>query len=205
MGRRTGGEQRAAEQEGNKGPPTAPAFGWERSELRSVIPGKHGLNCVFYQVLAYRTCHLREKVYISLEVEGEEFRPLGDTEHSPYEELFAYQKASIAALGRMESYGEGRELLEARFVCYSPSGSGVAEEAVRDIAGVLEELRELVGLDALAQTVTSWKYAPRYILKTLRDASPGYRPPKGALPHRRDPYRRTKEAKPERREHDAER
>ncbi len=66
---------------------SAPAFGWERSELRAVLPGKHGLDCVFVQVLAYRTCHLREKVYITVEVEGEEFRPLEAIEHSPYNVL----------------------------------------------------------------------------------------------------------------------
>jgi hypothetical protein len=195
--------ERKEDQRGSASRSRSRAFGWERSELRSVLPGKHGLNCVFVQVLAYRTCHLREKVYISVAAEGEEFRPLDDREHSPYRELLAYREIALAALGREESYGEGRELLEARFVCYSPSGSGAAEEAVREIAKVLEELQEFVGLDALARTVTAWKYAPRYLLKTVRDASPGYRPPEGALPHRRDPYRSTKEAKPERREHDA--
>ena len=166
---------------------------WERSELRAVLPGKHGLDCVFAQVLAYRTCHLRKKVYITVEVEGEEFRPLENTEHSPYGELIGDLKTALAARGREESHGEGRERLEARFVCYSPSGSGAAEEAVRSIVGVVEELQEFALLDGLARSVTAWKYALRYHLKTVRDASPGYRPPSGALPPRR-----TQEAKPER-------
>ncbi len=158
---------------------------WERSELRAVLPGKHGLDCVFTQVLAYRTSHLREKVFIRIEVEGEEFRPLEDAEHSPYRELLGYRMIALAAVGREEAYGEGRELLEARFVCCSPSGSGAAEEAVREIAGVMGELEKFVGLDALARSVLAWKFALRYLLKTVRDASPGYRPPSGALPHRR--------------------
>ncbi len=40
----------------------------ETAEIHAVLPGKRGLDCIFYRFFEYKTCPLREEAYIVLEV-----------------------------------------------------------------------------------------------------------------------------------------
>lgn len=79
--------------------------GWERREHRAVLPGKHGLECIFYQYLHYKTLHLRREVYVTFATEGVEFRPAAN-EHIPHGELIRYQMENVLAVGE-QSTGKG--------------------------------------------------------------------------------------------------
>ncbi len=76
--------------------------GWERAEHRAVLPGKHGLECIFYQYLYYKTLHLRREVYITFTTEGVEFRPAA-FEHIPHAELIRHQVKNVFAGGEAAS------------------------------------------------------------------------------------------------------
>ncbi len=122
--------------------------GWEREELRAVLPGKHGLECIFYQYLHYKTMHLRREVYVTFATEGVEFRPAA-FEHIPHAELIRYQVKNVFT-GEEQSYGKGRSL-EVVFACYCPEGSGAADLAVRAIRQALEELRDVARVIELSR------------------------------------------------------
>ncbi len=80
----------------------------ERAEHRAVLPGEHGLECIYYQFLCYKTLHLRREVYVTFATEGVEFRPAAN-EHLPHGELIRYQMKNMFAGGE-QPYGKGRSL-----------------------------------------------------------------------------------------------
>ncbi len=165
--------------------PPAPKERYERAEIAATLPGCNGLECTVYQYFAAATMRLRERVYVTVSAEGEEFRPEGPVEHFPHGELFRYQmEAGRAAGAGEEAFGKGRELV-ATFTCYAPPRSGAAEEAVSEIRGALEKLRE----------VASWPDGKRSWFALRRGLGgataalaeglgPAYRPPKGVLAYR---------------------
>ncbi len=158
--------------------------GFERAEHRAVLPGKHGLECIFYQYLYYKTLHLRREVYITFTTEGVEFRPAA-FEHIPHAELIRYQVKNVFAESE-QSYGKGRSL-EVEFACYSPEGSGAADLAVRAILQALEELREVARLPEGERTKFGFRYGMKSALLKIRGPVACYRPPAGAVPYTRKP------------------
>jgi hypothetical protein len=158
------------------------AEGVERAVHRAVLPGEHGLECIFYHVLTERTKPLRERVYIVVEAESRKFSPEERYEHFPRKALIDYQFRG-GGLRPVSAYGQGRTL-EVTFVCYSPEGSGVAAEAVRLIAEALEELREVADKGEIQRSLFAWGYGARYTMAMLGRGGvivPAYRPPMEAL------------------------
>ena len=158
--------------------------GWERAEHRAVLPGKLGLECIFYQFLYYRTLHLSKEVYVTFATEGVEFRPAAN-EHLPHGELIRYQMKNALTVGE-QSYGKGRSL-EVVFACYCPEGSGAADRAVRAIRGALEDLRDVARLPEGGRSKFGARYGMKSALKKMREPVACYRPPAGALPYRTGP------------------
>ncbi len=160
----------------------------ETAEIRAVLPGRRGLDCIFCPFLAYKTYPLREEVYIVIEVEEGEFRPLLAAEHFPVQEPWDYQITTLFRPGVHEEIacGMGREL-EITFGCYSPSGSGAAEKAVRLIEEVVVELQDLEDMTAANRRAVGFMAKARYILKKRKDGSHGYRPPRRTLAYRSGP------------------
>jgi len=163
----------------------APKEGYERAALAATLPGDRGFECIFYQYIASRTARLRERVYVTVIAEGEEFRPSGLAEHFPNGEFLAYQLEAgrLAGTGE-EAFGKGRRL-GVTFVCYSPPGSGAAEEAASEIRAALEKLREVT---TWPDNKRSW-FATRHGFGMASSvvgggATPPYRPPEGVLPRR---------------------
>lgn len=154
----------------------------EVTEIRPVIPGEHGLECIFYAFLTERTKHLFRRVYITCEAEGVEFRPRLPTEHFPRLELIKYQARELFAV---KACGKGRTALEVTFRCYSPAGSGAANEAAALIAASLVDLEEVAKKDERARSKFSWGCTVRYT-RFLRsqDSFFAYRPPPQELPFR---------------------
>lgn len=142
--------------------------GWERGELRASLPGTLGLECIFYQFLAHKTCHLRGRLYVIVEAEGVRFRP-GPAEHFPVEELARHQTRAG------EAVGAGREL-EVAFICYSPEGSGAAEEAVSLMVDGLQELREICGLPDGERSKFGTRHGTAHVVKVFRNPEEPYRP-----------------------------
>lgn len=166
--------------------PASGATGYERAELRAVLPGKHGLECIFYQYLHYKTLHLRREVYITFATEGVEFRPASN-EHTPHGELLRYQmKAGMLAGTGEESYGRGRPL-EVVFACYCEAGSGAADGAVRAIRDALEELRDVARLPDGERSKFGFRHGMKSALVKMREQVACYRPPADALPYRAGP------------------
>lgn len=158
----------------------------ERAELRAVLPGEHGLECTLYEYVAHTTVHLRKKVYVALVVEDGEFRPGKPYEHTPRAELQSYQLAH-GLLGGETPYGEGRRL-EVTFVCYSPEGSGAAEEAVEAIRGALRKLREVVTWPDRKRSWFGMRHGAAWTKRAKQEGlDRAYRPPLGALPYRSGP------------------
>lgn len=165
--------------------PASPAEGVERAELRAVLPGTHGLECVFYEYIAHRTARLRRRAYVTFVVEGGEFRPsalLGVSEHSPRRECQGYQMAG-ALLGGEQAYGKGTALTVS-FVCYSPEGSGAADEAVGEIRDALEKLREVSTWPDGKRSWFGIRHGNAWV-KVAAHGAPAYRPP--GLPYRAGP------------------
>ena len=150
--------------------------GWELAEHRAVLPGKLGLECIFYQFLYYKTMHLSKEVYITLATEGVEFRP-ATNEHVPHDELIRYQMKNVFVVGEGErAYGKGRSL-EVVFAFYSPEGSGAADLAVRAIRQALEELRDVARLPEGERTKFGFRYGMKSALIKMRGPVACYRPP----------------------------
>jgi len=160
--------------------------GWERAEHRAVLPGKHGLECIFYQYLQYKTLHLRKEVYVTFAAEGVEFRP-ATNEHLPHAELIRYQMKNALTVGEGEqAYGKGRSL-EVVFACFSPEGSGAADQAVRAIREALEDLWDVALLPDGERSRFGFRYGMKAALMKMRGPVACYRPPAGALPYRTGP------------------
>jgi len=158
----------------------------ERAELKATLPGTLGLECTLYEYIAYRTVKLCEQVYITFVVEDGEFRPAAFWEHAPRSELQRYQLAT-AFQGREMAYGHGRTL-EVSFVCYSPKGSVAAGEAVREIGGVLEKLREVAEWPERKRSWFGLRHGVGQAQEAIKGASGfPYRPPEDALPYREGP------------------
>ena len=158
----------------------APKGGYERAELTATLPGEHGFECIFYGHLANRTARLRRAVYVTVVARGEEFRPAGFAEHFPNTELAGYQMAG----GVEEAFGKG-SALKVRFVCYSPPGSGAAEEAASEIRAGLEKLREVATWPEGKRSWFGLRHGLGAVGTSFADGPEGpYRPPSGVLSHR---------------------
>ena len=161
----------------------APKGGYEREELRATVPGENGLECTFYQYIARRTAHLRDRLYVTVVAEGEEFRPSYFWEHFPNAELLAYQTEAGRLHGTGErAFGKGRRL-KATFVCYSPPGSGGAEEAVSEIRAALEKLQEVAEWPDGKRSMFGARHGFGLVADGKASTAP-YRPPEGVLAHR---------------------
>jgi hypothetical protein len=147
--------------------------GWERAEHRAALPGTHGLECIFYQYLYYKTLHLRREVYITFTTEGVEFRPEA-FEHIPCAELISYQMRNVFT--GEEAYGQGRPL-EVVFACYCPEGSGAADLAVRAIREALEQLRGVARMPESERSKFGFRYGMKNALRKMREQVACYRPP----------------------------
>lgn len=164
----------------------APKEGYERAELAATLPGNRGFECIFYQYIASRTARLRERAYITVVAEGEEFRPPASPEHFPNWEFLAYQLEAgrLAGTGE-EAFGKGLRL-EVTFVCYSPPGSGAAEEAVAEIRDALEKLCEVATWPDNKRSWFATRHGFGMAASVIGDgAMPSYRPPEGVLSRRR--------------------
>ncbi len=154
----------------------------EYVELRTAIPGDLGYECTFYYGIRWRTAHLRERLYVVVEVKGHEFRPRAG-EHFPADEHLAFQ-------GVMPGIGAGGPV-EVLFRCYAPPGSSGAEEGVRAIAAALEELADRVGLGHWSRSMAVALDNRRYAALVGLGSLPSYRPPPAALPARKPPMPET--------------
>ncbi len=150
----------------------------EYEEHRAMPPGDLGYECTFYYGIRWRTAHLRERLYVVVEVKGYEVRPRAG-EHFPADEHLAFQ-------GVMPGIGAGGPV-EVLFRCYAPPGSGGAEEGVRAIAAALEELAGRVALGHWSRSMAAGADKARYAKRVFGgDHVPqAYRPPLDVLPARR--------------------
>ncbi len=154
----------------------------EYAELGTTLPGKVGFECTFYEKLNAKTFGLREGLYVTVEADGQDFRPSGLFEHFPKSELAGYQLCAWGAVGK------GHDL-EVVFRFYSPPGKGLAEGGARIVADALEGLEGRMGASEWSRSTAAMVDGRRVARELIGmglsgSASLPYRPPPGALPAR---------------------
>lgn len=139
-------------------------------ESRVEVPTKRGFACNFYTGLSSKTAHLRDRVYIVVEVDGLRFEPYLPWEHFPGVAIQTYIHST------QKIPGAGHPLV-ARFLCSSPEGSGAAQEAADLLA------KTIIKVERRTRDWSRWKRKTAAVRegKRYRDSTRGkpqaYRPP----------------------------
>jgi hypothetical protein len=151
-------------------------------EIEVLVGADQGLECTGYFVLNERTKHLRESLYVAVRGDGEEYRPSRWWEHFPILEL--HERGN----SRPTAPNVGAKGRPVAFVCYSPAGSGSAEQGAALIRLAARELGPLLS-GHLFGRMRAMAEADRSYRKLVPVKGPLHRahhvdpdPPRGSVP-----------------------